>query len=689
VTGLPSGRPDRWFDAAPDAQILVGSDLLLRAANRGAEALFGWAAHDRVGGSVLELIHPDDLPLVALSFGSVQGKDVGTPIELRVATSAGWRTVELVGRWLPDEGPALLASLRPIDSRHQWDLGVDSGATLRSIVDASEAVTVHVSREGTVVSHSRALTRRLGRDPEAVRGHPFLDLVDPRDRHQVAALLTDLSSGAGRVGRRHVVEVRLVSGDGSTVAHELTVADLTGEPGVDGYVVTALDVQRLRDAQVLLQQQAMHDDLTGLPNRRHLLVELTRWLDAGECLLVAFLDLDRFKPVNDLFGHDAGDAVLRAVADRLRELDVGAGIVARHGGDEFVVALPVPEEHAARLGQNLRDSLDEAFDRPLPVDTGPLQMGASVGVTWAVGPAEPERLLAEADAQMYAAKRARRGAPVEVASVEERRELAEELVGAVERGEIVVHYQPILDLATGEVAGVEALVRWHSPRRGLVSPGGFLPVAEDLGLGRQIDAFVMSEACATVARHNRETGDRLRLTVNVSAEHLVDVSLPATVSEVLAESGLQPELLWIEITEHAVLQRHATGPATTVLAAFDRLNALGVRLAVDDFGTGFSSLASLVSYPIHMLKIDQSFVVHVDRDARSAAMVEALVALTTRLGIMAVAEGIERPQQLMALRELGCRFGQGFLLGRPSTRLPDVIAAPAAPTLHLVGEQPA
>jgi diguanylate cyclase (GGDEF)-like protein/PAS domain S-box-containing protein len=693
VTASPLGGADRWFAVAPDAQILVGSDLVLRAANRAAEALFGWESAGRLGRSVAELIHPDDLAMAAVSFSSVQGKDVGTPIELRVSTVAGWRHVELVGRWLPEDGGILLAALRPVDARRRWDLAAGRADTLEAILDAADAVTAHVARDGTVVSHSRALTRRLGHDPEAVQGRSLHSLVDPRDRDRFARFLAGLLAEDPVAGRRYVVEVRLLDSVGGAVPHELTVVALSGEADLDGYVVTAFDVRRLREAQVLLEQQALQDDLTGLPNRRHLLVQMARHLEAGECLAVAFVDLDRFKPVNDLFGHDAGDTVLRAVADRLRELDLGDGMVARHGGDEFVVIGVTTQDGAARDCERLRDVLDDVLARPLPVDTGPLQIGASVGVTWVQGPAEAEHVLAEADARMYAAKRARRGAPVSVISVDERRELAEELVGAVERGEVGVHFQPILDLLSGEVAGVEALVRWTSPHRGLVPPAGFLPIAEDLGLGRQIDAYVLSEACAAVAAYNRTRGRRLSLTVNVSAENLVDVSLPGTVSEVLAETGLAPDLLWIEITEHAVLQRHATGPATTVLAAFDRLHALGVRLAVDDFGTGFSSLASLVSYPIHMLKIDQSFVERVDQDARSAAMVEALVALTSRLGIMAVAEGIERPQQLMALRELGCRYGQGYLLGRPSTELPDVLLAPGVAAgqtaLRLVDDQPA
>jgi EAL domain-containing protein (putative c-di-GMP-specific phosphodiesterase class I) len=281
---------------------------------------------------------------------------------------------------------------------------------------------------------------------------------------------------------------------------------------------------------------------------------------------------------------------------------------------------------------------------------------------------------------MYVNKRAGRGTPISLSSIDHRRELAEELVGAVGRGEIVVRYQPIVDVVRQVPTGVEALVRWQHPVRGTLAPAEFLSIAEDLGLDREIDRHVLETACATVAERVRETDEDLQLTVNISPDHLVDPDISTTVRGVLERTGLRPDLLWLEITEHAVLQRSAGGPATTVLHAFARLSELGVRLAIDDFGTGFSSLASLVNYPIHMLKIDQSFVAGLTDDSRSAAMVEALVALTRRLGIVAVAEGVERPEQHAALLALGCPKAQGYLWGRPAETLPPV----ALPALHVV-----
>jgi diguanylate cyclase (GGDEF)-like protein/PAS domain S-box-containing protein len=685
-TRVDSGWALACLEAVPDAVICVNPDLVLAWANRSAERLFGWERADKLGCSVVDLVHPDDLTLVGLALGTVRDKEVGSPIEVRVATARGWVLVEIIGSWAEGlgDGGQLIVGLRDITERRRWDLAGGHDEQLRRLVDSADSVTLLVSREGTVLSHSPALTRRLGHDPEAVQGAPLLDLIAPEDRATVRALLESLALdevGAGTP--RGTVEASLLSTlVDRVVPYELTVVDLSSDPVVGGFVVTAHDLTRLKEAQQALEHQALHDELTDLPNRRLILRELTRWLSSGVPVAVAFVDLDRFKPVNDLFGHDAGDTVLCAVAVRLVRATAGYrhAMVARHGGDEFVVIAQVDGDRAEAATMDLCSALGEAVADPITLSVGPLQMYASVGGAWSRGGEAADVLIAEADTQMYVNKRLSRGTVVTVTTVDNRRVLAEDLVGAVGRGEIVVHYQPIVDLVTLAATGVEALVRWRHPTRGLLSPGEFLSIAEDIGLDREIDQFVLRTACAEVAERIRTTGDELRLTVNVSADHIVDIDVPETVARVLADTGLRPDLLWLEITEHAVLQRATHGPATTVLTAFARLADLGVRLAIDDFGTGFSSLVSIVNYPIHMLKIDQSFVMGVDSDPRSAAMVEALVALTGRLGIRAVAEGIERPEQLAALQAIGCPFGQGYLFGRPRAELPDVAPRP----LHLV-----
>jgi diguanylate cyclase (GGDEF)-like protein len=417
----------------------------------------------------------------------------------------------------------------------------------------------------------------------------------------------------------------------------------------------------------------MHDDLTELANRRLLLKELDRWREQERVYAVVYIDIDRFKPVNDLFGHESGDQVLQSLAARLVDaMDRWRdAIVARLSGDEFVVAAPVDAETADMACATIVATVNEVFVHPVYLSAGPIHVTASIGSAFSDGTERVEDVVARADAAMYVRKRESRGGPpAALVDNHSRRALAQELVGAVDRGEIVVHFQPIVDLLTREVDGVEALVRWNHPVRGLLAPGAFLSIAQDIGLDSELDRHVLMQAATKVAARVREFGRDLRLTVNISAPHLVDVSTPGYIAEVLRVSGLRPDLLWLEITEHAVLQGAGTEPSTTTLAAFERLEKLDVRLAVDDFGTGFSSLSSLMNFPIDMVKIDQSFVSGLPDDRRGSAMVESLLTLGRRMGIATVAEGIERIEQLDVLAELGCRLGQGYLLGRPGPDLP-------------------
>jgi diguanylate cyclase (GGDEF)-like protein len=401
--------------------------------------------------------------------------------------------------------------------------------------------------------------------------------------------------------------------------------------------------------------------------------ELEHWRETGRTYAVVYIDIDRFKPVNDLFGHESGDQVLKSLAgrlvsamDRWRE-----AVVVRLSGDEFVVAAPVDAETADIACATMVTAVSDVFAHPIYLSAGPIHVAASIGSAYGDATEVVDDVVARADAAMYVRKRESRGGPPAVlVDSQSRRALAQELVGAVDRGEIVVHFQPIVDLLTREVEGVEALVRWNHPVRGLIAPSGFLSIAQDIGLDSEIDRFVLRHAAARVAERVRESGRDLRLTVNISAPHLVDVTTPDYIAEVLRDTELRPDLLWLEITEHAVLQGGGGDPSTTTLTAFTRLGHLGIRLAVDDFGTGFSSLSSLMTFPIDLVKIDQSFVSGLPDDRKSAAMVESLLTLGRRMGIGTVAEGIERMDQLNTLVELGCRLGQGFLLGRPGPDIP-------------------
>ena len=657
--------------------VVIAPDLSLVWANVAAEALFGLNRAACVAMNVTELLHPEDLTLAGHAFATVPGKAVGTPLEVRVATGDGWRLVEIVGRWVPEIGPSgsIVATMRDVTERRRWDIAAGSDEQLRRLVDHADVITFLVDVYGNVSSHSPALTRRLGHDPEVIQGRPLADVVAVKHRTELARIFADFARRHDDgVIHRETIEVELLSARRTEpVPYELTIVDLHDDPIVCGYVVTAHDVSRLRAVRRALEHQAMHDELTELANRRLLMQQLDLWHQSNVTYALAYIDIDRFKAVNDLFGHDSGDCVLRSLAGRFVDsMDRYRGaIVARLSGDEFVVAAPVDEETAELGCATILTVITEVFDHPIYLSAGPINVTASIGGTSTDGQEPVAEVLARADAAMYMRKRESRGGPpMTLVDNRVRRELAEELVGAIDRGEIVVHYQPIVDLLTREVDGVEALVRWNHPSRGLLAPGAFLSIAQDIGLDTEIDRYVLRTAANAVARRIAEYGRDFRLTVNISAPHLVDVTTPDYVAGVLNASGLTPHLLWLEITEHAVLQRSGIGPSTITVTAFERLDEIGVRLAIDDFGTGFSSLSSLMNYPINMVKIDQSFVNGLPDDRRCVAMVESLLTLGKRMSIVAVAEGIETPEQLNELVDLGCRLGQGFLLGRPGPDLP-------------------
>jgi diguanylate cyclase (GGDEF)-like protein len=416
-----------------------------------------------------------------------------------------------------------------------------------------------------------------------------------------------------------------------------------------------------------IAHQAMHDALTGLPNRalfrdrlHHAVARAER---TGAPVAVLFCDLDRFKAVNDSLGHAGGDELLVAVGARLREAVRASDTAARLGGDEFGVLLEDLEDGEEPHAVARR--IAEVIGRPLTVQGHELRLGVSIGV--AVGAADANELLRCADVAMYRAKGNGRGdvAVFESAMREEaidRLALETDLGRAVERGQLEVDYQPIVALGTGAITGFEALVRWNHPERGRVAPGVFVPVAEEIGVIREIGRFVLRTACSQAAAWRAEAPDAGldTITVNLSGRELADPELPADVAAALDEAGLPARCLVLEITE-TVLMRD---PEAT-MARLGELEALGVRLAVDDFGTGHCSLRSLRRFPVGTLKLAQPFVDAMVGDDEETALVCAILDLGANLGLEVVAEGIELEEQAALLHALGCDQGQGFHFGRP------------------------
>jgi diguanylate cyclase (GGDEF)-like protein/PAS domain S-box-containing protein len=543
-----------------------------------------------------------------------------------------------------------------------------SEARFRALVQNGAELVAILTPDGALRYCSSSAEVLLGVSTSSLIDTPLLLRVHPEDHDAVQTLL---DSAAADASISHRAEFRVLCSDGSWLHLEGICRDMRAEPDIAGLVLNARDVTERKRLESELAHRAYYDALTELPNRA-LLVDrlgqaLARTSRSGRPMAVLFIDLDGFKLVNDGLGHQLGDQLLTVVGQRLRACLRGGDTAARLGGDEFVILLEnlASPEIATSLARRTLDALS----RPIVLNSHEVFVGASVGlaVTTGADAIEPDELLRRADLAMYEAKKQGAGRiaqfDLEMAGRSlERLELDADLRRALDREEFCLYYQPIVELPSGRINGVEALLRWCHPQRGLIPPMEFLPLAEQSGVIVPICRWVLNEACrqARVWTHHLPYGTPFVMSVNLSGRQFQDPHLVDDVAAALRDSQLPPERLKLEVTESTAVET-GIGAIQTLQA----LKGLGVLLAIDDFGTGYSSLSYLKHFRVDTLKVDRSFIEGMEHDPQDVAIVKSVVALARSLDLSVTAEGVETPEQLELLNAIACDEAQGYLFARP------------------------
>ncbi len=661
------------FGDAPVPLMLLDHTGTVLRANQAALEMFGADMDELVGSNALHRIQPADLTEVAPRWVEMlerDGPDRSTD-EVRFLTPVGyrWHRVDASAtRTANGDFQYSTVHLVDVDDAHRTanQLG-RSERRFGSLVETLPDAVMRFDRNHRITFANAAAIRT---SQELAAAGVVMRAGWPRLERTSASTLKESLSTVLSKGRPVTVEYSVGMGDAARWCESTFVPEFAADGTVESVLLVARDITHRRTQEAELEHQATHDILTGLPNRSLLLSLLagavaSRPDEPGDRrLALLFLDLDRFKTVNDTLGHGTGDELLCRVADRLSAVLRPCDTLARLGGDEFTVLLPdVGPGEAAVVAERLQGSLDT----PIDIDGITFRMTVSIGVVEAEEPAAPADLLRWADAAMYEAKAQGRNRVACFdarmrAEVSERNELDRDLAGALDRGEFVLHYQPEVDLLTGETVGCEALVRWHHPTMGTMSADRFISLAEENGTIVTLGRWVLHDACHTVARWRDEgvVAQDFVLRVNLSPRQIDQAGLAAEVAHLLDAVGLPARQLCLEITETALMRDVRAG-----MAALTELHDVGVQLAVDDFGTGYSSLSYLKRFPLDVLKVDRSFVDGLPDEAHDVAITTAILDLARSLDLSVTAEGVETIEQRDALIDMGCRHAQGYLFGRP------------------------
>jgi diguanylate cyclase (GGDEF)-like protein/PAS domain S-box-containing protein len=556
-------------------------------------------------------------------------------------------------------------------------------ARFRSLVQHSSDVIIVTRADGTVRFVSPSASRVFGYDPSEMLRHTISEMLHPDDRERAATFFANAAQSPGVSGP---VEWRFRQTDGSWLHAEILATNLLHDPSVKGVVLNTRDVSERRRLEEQLTHQAFHDPLTGLANRAlfrdrvsHALALAQR---RGSPVTVLYLDLDDFKNVNDSLGHAEGDRLLIAAAERFLACARSADTVARLGGDEFAILI-----EGADGREGLPERVAAAMSHPFSLSGNQVRVTVSIGVASATPGDIADDLLRNADMAMYAAKRHGKGRAETYesrmyADIRERLDLEATLRDAIERRQLTLFYQPIVNLQGGGIYGMEALLRWDHPQFGRLLPQHFVPLAEETGLIVQLGSWVLGEACRQLQVWQTAHPEcRLAISVNISGRQLQGAGLADALRQTLTSSGVDPSWVVLEITESVLMQE-----TDAVLERLQQLKALGVRLAIDDFGTGYSSLSYLQRFPIDILKIAKPFVEEVGMGADRSALARAIVGLGDTLKLQTIAEGIERAEQRAALLELGCTLGQGhhFWPALSPAAIDEILSTDRFPRLRLV-----
>ena len=693
-------------DLVRDGVIITTADLsgdgpLMLYVNRAVEQLTGYSADELIGRSPRMFQGPRTLEVERRRIAAALEAAEPVRAELINYSKGGAEyIIELdITPVLDDSGRAVrfVAIQRDVTDARLTD------RWFRSLTEHSAEVVTVSDPDGTVRYVSPSVESMLGWRPEDIVGTKGTALVHPADAARVAAGLMNASR---RPGSNAPVEFRFKAVDGSWRWLEAVTTNLLDEPAVRALVVNARDVSSTKALEaerdrldVDLRDRAMHDQLTGLLNRDEVERQLSEDMNGAATLgdLIA-IDVDDLALVNDTFGHHAGDHVLREVADRLRRVTSPGSVLSRVGSDEFLVLLPAATDGTPSFARQLADDLRRAVRAPVHLDGRSVRMTACAGVAPVVA-GDADRSLGHVEMALAAAKaqgadRCSAFDPAMETAALDRIEIVLDLRDAVAAGQLRLHYQPSFRTGDGVVGGIEALVRWDHPRRGLLSPGTFIAAAEASRQIFEIGHWVAVEACAARARLGRDHGlcDDVTMWINVSAVELERRSYSTELLAVIRDAGLCPVQMGIEVTESALM-----ADPDAAIAHLDTLSRAGVRIAIDDFGTGYSSIAYITSFPVDLVKFDAMFTQRASQDPKTATVIRTIAALMRDLGAHTCMEGVETDEHLRQVQSLGADLVAGLFLARPVTEAelpwaaglddaqPAFVHAPSHPAAQLHG----